>query len=151
MQCLLNRKKKIYQDAQEYEQALLGNLTNEATNIIGSNGTQGAGQDTGNIRILERGSFDFQLGSKDSITVVANLKNEYKLEDDAHFICYRSELVSGGDPTLAGISLRLQNNIDDNVYNSVEGKTVNLTIINGGRQSITFTYRIHYMVVTGIE
>lgn len=86
---------KNYQDAQEYEQALLGNLTNEATNIIGSDGTQGSAN-MGKIRILEQGTIDTGTmtgGSVKQITI--NLRNTYTEEDSARILFYKSEKLSG--------------------------------------------------------
>ena len=77
---------KNYQDAQEYEQALLGNLTNEATNIIGSDGTQSSAN-MGKIRILEQGTVDTgSIGAGSTKNVTINFKNSYTELDKANII-----------------------------------------------------------------
>ena len=131
---------KNYQNAQEYEQTLLGNLTNEATNIIGSDGTQGSAN-MGKIRILEQGTIDTgTIASRNYKEITINFQNTYTKENNAYLWVYKVEELSG--------TIAIYNDMDRRFY-PVEGP-VTFNIYNAANPG-TGSARLYYWVIGGLE
>ena len=133
---------KNYQDAANYEQALLGNLTNEATNIIGSDGNQSVVPDMGKVRILEQGTVDTGTIEASGVKLITiNLQNTYTEEDHARLVFYKSEALSG----VLACYFR-----DEWTAFEVTGNTWASHIFNGSNTT-SGNNRLYYWVIGGLE